>query len=327
MSQVVIVGGAVPEPCISQLLAEHAVVELDRNEIASEYGRSALESAEGIIVIGQVPLGREFFELTPALRVLSLRAVGYDSVDLEECALRRIVVCNTAGTLDRAVADLTVMLILAVTRRLPQALAYDWVDNADRPALGADINAKRIGLYGYGRIGSLTAKTLSDGFGAEVVYHNRSGGRGHADRYARWVERDELFQTSDVVSIHTPLIPETRHSVGARELGLMQRTAYLVNTSRGAVIDEQSLIDALVKGTIAGAALDVLEAEPPRPDNPLLMLDNVIITPHIGSATEQTRLAMASRATENLLAVLGGRPPISVVLDEQQFATTAEGTR
>lgn len=327
MARVVIIGGTVPPECMSELASEHNVEELDRDAVTSEAGRSVLERAEGIIAIGQIRFGREFFELTPALRVLSLRAVGYDRVDLVECASRRITVCNTAGTLDRAVADLTVMLILGAARQLPHLVAYDWSSGAPKPGLGVDISTKRIGLYGYGRIGSLVAATLHAGFESEVVYHNRSGHTGCADPHARWVERDELFRTSDVISVHTPLTSETRHSVGAREFGLMKKTTYFVNTARGAVVDEPALVDALTNGGIAGAALDVLEAEPPHPDNPLLKLQNVFITPHIGSATEQTRHAMAARATANLLAVLDGRPPLSVVLDEPQFATMAEGSR
>ncbi|WP_054374857.1 2-hydroxyacid dehydrogenase [Rhodococcus rhodochrous] len=327
MARVLVIGGTLPEQCLCELASEHTVRKLTRNAIETEEGRSALQTAEGIIAIGQIPLGQDFFDRTPNLRVLSLRSVGYDRVDLDECARRRIVVCNTAGTLDRAVADLTVLLILSAARRLSEALAYRWSDGDAKPALGLDIGSKRVGLYGYGRIGSLVGKTLTAGFGTEVVYHSRTGSENNGHQFGRWVERDELFCTSDVVSVHTPLTPDTWHSIGTREFDLMKSSAYLVNTARGAVVDEAALINALSSRSIAGAALDVLETEPPSADNPLLTLGNVLVTPHIGSATEQTRHAMASRATANLLAVLAGRRPTSVVLDESHFATTTEGTR
>jgi lactate dehydrogenase-like 2-hydroxyacid dehydrogenase len=270
-------------------------------------------------MIGQLPLEAERLDLMPRVRVVSLRAVGYDKVDLGACARRRITVCNTAGTLDRAVADLTVMHMLALTRRLGDNLGFDWAGGQPKPPLGLDISTTRIGLLGYGRIAKMTAQTLSAGFGSEVVYYTTSGAVGDSDPYAHWVSRRELFATSQIVSIHTPLNESTRGSVGRAEFDLMKKSGYLVNTARGAIIDEPALIEALQTGAIAGAGLDVLAAEPPESSNPLLSMSNVLITPHIGSGTEQTRLAMATRATDNLVRVLAGQWPISPVLDASGF--------
>jgi lactate dehydrogenase-like 2-hydroxyacid dehydrogenase len=306
---------------MNRLITRFRVVEVSREDYLERRNIDALGEAVGILIIGQLPLDTARLDLMPRMRVVSLRAVGYDKVDLSACARRRITVCNTAGTLDRAVADLTVMHMLALTRRLGDNLGFDWASGATKPPLGMDISTTRIGLLGYGRIAKMTARTLSAGFGSEVVYHTRSGAVGDSDPYAHWVSREELFSTSQLVSIHTPLTDSTRASVGRAEFDLMKRSGYLVNTARGAIVDEPALIDALQTGAIAGAALDVLAAEPPESTNPLLAMSNVLITPHIGSGTTQTRHAMATRATDNLVRVLAGEWPISPVLDASGFLT------
>lgn len=322
MDSIVIAGGTLPESCMKRLINRFHVTEIPREDYLRRHSRAALSEAVGLIMIGQLPLDAERIESMPRLKVVSLRAVGYDKVDLAACAGRRITVCNTAGTLDRAVADLTVMHMLALTRRLGDNLEFDWAENRiPKPALGMDISTTRVGLLGYGRIAKMTAQTLSAGFGAEVVYHTTSGAVGDADSHAHWVSRRELFATTQIVSIHTPLTESTRASVGRDEFAVMNESAYLVNTARGAIVDEPALIAALQSGAIAGAGLDVLAAEPPESTNPLLSMRNVLITPHIGSGTEQTRHAMATRATDNLVRVLAGEWPISPVLDASDFLT------
>lgn len=307
--------GDIPQEVVQRISQDHEVVVLDRREIDTSTGKQALARTEGVLVTGQLPINAAFLDAAPRLRVVSLRAVGYDRVDLDECRRRNVTVCNTPGVLDAAVADLTILLMLGLARRIEPNLACGrggWHESGQRPSLGCDVRGKVLGILGMGRIGRIVAKTACAGFGMTVVYHNRRA--SEADDVATYVDRDDLFCNSDFLSIHTPLTSETRGIVGAREISLMPRHAFLINTSRGAVVDERALVHALREEGIAGAGLDVTATTPLPPEHPLCALPNVLLTPHIGSATRETRLAMAELARRNLVAVLSDKEPESKVI-------------
>ena len=246
------------------------------------------------------------------LRIVANMAVGYDNIDVEAARERGIVVTNTPGVLDETTADVAFMLMLAAARRLGEAermlRAGRWGWWGPKQLRGFDVWGKKLGILGLGRIGQAVARR-GRGFGMEVLYHNRSR-QDDAEKElgARYLDLDDLLRESDFVSIHTPLTDETRHLIGERELGLMQQTAVLVNTSRGPVVDEAALADVLQDGRIFAAGLDVYEEEP-EVHPKLLELENAVLAPHIGSATVETRDRMATLAAENLRAVLRGERP------------------
>jgi glyoxylate reductase len=246
------------------------------------------------------------------LRVVANVAVGYDNVDLDAARSHRVTITNTPGVLTDATADLAIALMLAITRRLGEGerrirSGEPWAWSIDF-MLGRGLRGKTLGIVGYGEIGRATA-TRARAFGMEVVYTKRSAGRDPGR-----VELGELLERSHVVSLHCPLTPETRHLIDAAALARMRGDAYLVNTARGPVVDEAALAAALRDGAIAGAALDVFEREPEvHPD--LVALDNVVLIPHLGSATIETRTAMAELAAANAIAVLAGDGPPTAVFD------------
>jgi glyoxylate reductase len=248
-----------------------------------------------------------------SLRVVANVAVGFDNVDVPACRARRVIVTNTPGVLVDATADLTIALLLAVTRRVAEG---DRLLRAGQPwswamsfMLGSGLQDARLGLVGYGSIGRAVASRAS-AFGMRVQYtHSRSGDHparpSGSGRPAQEVSLTGLLETSDIVSLHCPLTAATRHLIDADALRLMRPTSFLINTARGPVIDEQALVDALQSGQIRGAGLDVFEHEP-HPHPALLRMDNVVMTPHLGSATSQTREAMAVLAARNVADVMSG---------------------
>jgi glyoxylate reductase len=228
-------------------------------------------------------------------------AVGTDNIDLEAAAARGIPVGNTPDVLTDATADLAFALLLALARHIVpgarQVRAGEWRTWEPAGSLGADLAGATLGIVGRGRIGSAMARR-AEGFGMEVVYSSRSSG----------VPLPELLERADFVSLHCPLTPDTRHLINADTLERMKDTALLVNTARGGVVDQDALRDALHAGRIAGAALDVTDPEPLPADHPLLDAPNLLVVPHLGSATVRTRAQMADMAVDNLLAALDGRP-------------------
>jgi glyoxylate reductase len=266
------------------------------------------------------------------LKVVANMAVGYDNVDLKAATERGIMVTNTPGILSETTADTAMMLILAVARRLTEADRYvranKWTSWTPKMMLGTDVHGKELGIYGLGRIGEEVAKRAL-GFDMKVSYYNRTRKLELERRYGiTYKPFERLLKESDFVTIHVPLTPTTRHSIGARELSSMKQSAYLVNTSRGPVVDEASLIKALKDKAIAGAALDVFETEPLPPDSPLLGMDNVVLTPHIGSASVETRTAMAVLAARNLVAALKGEAPPNLVNPKsREFLWARKGLR
>ena len=244
------------------------------------------------------------------LRIVANIAVGYNNIDLEACRQRGIVATNTPDVLTNACADFTWSLILAVTRRLGEAERQlrrgDWKGWALDHMLGTELRGKRLGLVGLGRIGRAVAEK-APAFGMTVAYTAR---RDAHLAGAEALPLDRLLATSDVVSLHCPLTSETRHLIDKKAFAKMKRSAYLINTARGPVVDEEALAWALKPRLIAGAALDVYEQEPiVHPD--LLTLENVMLIPHIASATTETRTAMAALAVSNALAVLDGQPALT----------------
>jgi glyoxylate reductase len=238
-------------------------------------------------------------------------AVGFDNIDLAACARRGVVVTNTPGVLDDATADLAFALILAARRRLGEGerlvrSGAPWQWGMDF-MVGHDLRGGRLGIVGLGGIGARVA-ALGRGFGMEIAYFGRRESPRAAQLGATRLDLDELLATSDVVSLHTPLTPATHHLIGARELRLMKPTATLVNTARGAVVDEAALAEALREGQIASAGLDVFEDEP-NVHPGLLELQNAVLVPHIGSATVETRAAMAELAARNAVAIAAGEAP------------------
>ncbi len=275
-----------------------------------------LEAAEGAVgVLSNVTekMDAEFMDAAgEGLKVIANMAVGYDNVEVEAARGRGIVVTNTPGVLDETTADTAFMLLLAAARRLGESertlRAGDWEWWGPKLFVGVDVWGKKLGIVGMGRIGQAVARR-GRGFGMEILYHNRSR-KEDAEKEidARRVDLDELLETADFVSIHTPLTDETRHLIGPEELRRMKPTAVLVNTSRGPVVDEGALADALADGRIFAAGLDVYEDEP-KVHPKLLDLENAVLAPHIGSGSQETRDQMAVLAAENIVAVLSGGEP------------------
>jgi glyoxylate reductase len=265
------------------------------------------EDVGGLIVANEpVPL-----ELLPALRVVANFGVGYDRIDVAACTARRVVVTNTPGVLDDATADLAFALLLAVRRQVVEGDRFvrsgGWSGSWSEGRLAEQVSGSTLGIVGLGRIGSAVARRAR-GFDMRVLYTRRL--RADSD-LGEWRALDDLLAESDVVSVHVPLTAETDGLLDARRLGLLRDGATLVNTARGEIVDEPALVRELVSGRIS-AGLDVFAHEPEVPAE-LLDLPNVVLTPHIGSATRQTREAMTRLAVDNILAVERGDPPLTPV--------------
>lgn len=249
----------------------------------------------------------------PQLRVVSNFAVGYDNIDVPACARRGIPVGNTPGVLTEATADLAFTLLLAVARRIAEADQFvrddRWVTWGPLLLLGRDVSGATLGIVGFGRIGREVARRAW-GFGMRVLYvdRNQAPSEVEAETGARRVDLDTLLAESDFVSLHVSLNPETRHLIDAAALSKMRPGSVLINTSRGPVVDQEALTDALRTGHLWGAGLDVTDPEPMRADDPLVRMPNCLVVPHVASATERTRDRMAEKAAHNILAGLRGEP-------------------
>jgi glyoxylate reductase len=256
---------------------------------------------EGLLSLLTDPVDAELIAAAPRLRAISNYAVGVDNVDVDAAASRGIPVGNTPDVLTESTADLAVGLMLGIARRLAEGEAFvragEWTTWEPGLMLGRDLHGATVGIVGYGRIGQAVGKRLQ-GFGCELLTHSRSGG----------VPLEELLGRSDFVTLHSPLTPATRGLIGEDALRRMKPSAYLVNTARGPIVDTDALARALQAGELAGAALDVTDPEPLPGDHPLLGAPNLLVVPHVGSATHATRERMADIAVDNLLAALDGRP-------------------
>jgi glyoxylate reductase len=254
----------------------------------------------------------------PRLRIISNLGVGVDNIDLEAATRAGIAVGHTPGVLTEATADLAFGLLMATARRIAEAdrhvRAGKWRTWGPMTMLGRDVHSSTIGLIGFGAIGQAMARRAT-GFGMRVLYLKHSSSKRMPQRGASGlanviaVSLPRLLAQSDYVSIHVPLTAKTRHMIGAREFALMKPGAILINTARGAVVDQAAMVAALKSGRLAGAGLDVTDPEPIAHRDPLLRFDNVVTTPHIGSASIDTRASMAAIAVDNILAALGGRVP------------------
>ncbi|MDR6688728.1 glyoxylate reductase [Arthrobacter sp. 1088] len=311
----VVVTGRVPQPALEKLRASHDVDAWEGSEsISREELLRRVAGADAIVSLLTERIDAELLDAAgPQLKVVSNVAVGYDNIDVPACTERGITATNTPGVLTEATADIAFGLILMATRRLGEG---ERLIRAGQPwkwgmffLLGSSLQGKTLGIVGMGGIGQATARRAK-AFGMEIVYQSRSeiDPAVAAELGARRVELDELLAISDVVSLHCPYGPGTHHLIGAEQLSTMKDSAYLVNTARGPIIDESALALALREGQIAGAGLDVFEQEP-KVHPWLLELENVTLVPHLGSATVETRTAMAVLAADNTLAVLGGKQP------------------
>jgi lactate dehydrogenase-like 2-hydroxyacid dehydrogenase len=297
------------------------------NEIADVvYLKGDLEehiAEAAALLVGGEPIDAEFLAKAPKLGIAARFGVGYDNVDVEACTARKVYATHTPDVLSGGVADHTWALILGFMRRIPEADAHTrtmWAKREGRLPFGWDMEGKVLGFLGLGRIGAEVLKR-SQGFGVETIYHDVVERPGLEERYGvKRVDFETLLRTSDILTVHVPLMPSTQGIIGAEELGKMKPSAVLVNTSRGPVIDEGALTEALKRGRIRGAALDVFEEEPTPLENPLLGLDNVVVTPHCASATWETRRKMAETAVANIRAYLEGRRPPNLVPEQRGAA-------
>ena len=316
----VLVTGRIPQPGIDVLVAAGHDVSVweDDGPIPRSELLARAAGASGVLSLITERIDAEFLAAAgPSLRIVSNVAVGYNNIDVPACASAGVVATNTPGVLTDATADIAMALILMVTRRLAEGERL--VRSGERwkwnmfMMLGTDIRNRRLGIVGMGQIGAATARRARS-FGMSVVYANRSEADAAVvdELGARRVSLDELFATSDVVSLHCPYTPDTHHLVNADRLASMKRTAYLVNTARGPVVDEEALVAALAAGHLAGAGLDVYENEPEVHPG-LVSRDDVVLLPHLGSATVETRAEMAVLAARNTVAVLAGQPPLTPV--------------
>lgn len=273
----------------------------------------ALRASDGLICTVSDRLDAAALGVEPLRAgILANYGVGYDHIDVAAAKARGLVVTNTPGVLTDATAELAVTLLLMVARRAGagerELRAGRWTGWRPTHLLGTGLTGKTLGIVGMGRIGQATALRLQLGWGMRVLYHSRSkhGEQGTAHG-ARWVELDQLLAESDVVSLHVPATPATKHLIDARRLALMKPSAFFINTARGDVVDEAALVAALEAGTIGGAGLDVYEREP-AVHPALLGMENVVLLPHLGSATNEARIAMGMRAIDNLRHFFEGRP-------------------
>jgi glyoxylate reductase len=304
-----------PGDALGRLAAEHDV-EVWPEQLPP--GRDELlaraPELDGLLSLLTEPVDAELIEAAPRLKAISNYAVGVDNIDLEAAAARGIPVGNTPDVLTDTTADLAVALMLGISRRLVEGDAYvrrgEWRTWETGLLLGHDLHGATVGIVGFGRIGQAVARRL-EGFGCEILHTTGAvrEGAGSARTGAmrdRGLPLEELLERSDFVSVHAPLTPATRGLIGDEALGRMKPTAYLVNTARGPIVDSAALGRALHAGRIAGAALDVTDPEPLPGDHPLLGAPNLLVLPHLGSATEATRARMADMAVDNLLAGLAG---------------------
>jgi glyoxylate reductase len=307
-----------------EILRQHAEVEVFEG-VDEPAPRSTILSkvreVDGLLCLLTDRIDSEVLEAGERLMVVSNCAVGYDNIDVEAATRRGIYVTNTPGILTDTTADFTWSLLLAVARRVAEADRYvrskRWVHPwGPKMFLGSDVYGKTLGIIGLGRIGKAVARRAK-GFDMKVLYYDvQRDRRAEEELGVTYRSLEEVLRESDYITLHVPLTKETFHLIGRRELSMMKRGAYLINTSRGAVIDEKELYRALKEGVIAGAALDVFEKEPIDPENPLLTLDNVVLAPHIASASVETRTKMAVTAARNLVAVLVGEEPPNLVNPE-----------
>jgi glyoxylate reductase len=308
----IFVTAKLPSSVLEKLAAAATLDLYTEGTLPADELRARVKNADALVCLLTDTIDRAVIDAAQSLRVIANVAVGYNNIDIAYARSKGIVVTNTPDVLTDATADLTWALLLGITRRISEGERLvrrgEWKGWALDFMLGSSLAGKQLGLVGVGRIGRAVA-ARAGAFGMHVAYTSR---REVDFPGAQPLALDQLLNSSDVVSLHVPLTPETRHLIDKRALARMKRSAYLINTARGPVVDEEALAWALREHLIAGAALDVYEREPEiHPD--LFGLENVLLVPHLGSATIETRTAMASLAADNAVAVLAGRPPLTPV--------------
>ena len=300
-------------------------LELRQWSHADPMPRAALlaevQHVEGLLCMITERVDEELLDAAPTLKVVATFGVGYDHIDVAACTARKVIVCNTPGVLTETTADLAWALILGIARRVGEGMEAikrgEWKLWSPQFMLGHDVHHATLGIVGLGAIGWQVARRAF-GFDMQVLYTSR---RRRTDLEPlgplRHVDLETLLRQSDFVSLHVPLTSETRHLIGEPQLGLMKPSAFLINTARGPIVDQRALYQACAAGRIAGAGLDVTDPEPMAADDPLLSLPNVLVVPHVGSASFETRIKMGRLAPENVAAVLSGqRPPAAVNLPD-----------
>ena len=306
-------------PALMQRLEAHANVTLIERLDAEGMNklRAALPQAQGILG-ASLKLDAQLLDLAPNLEAVASVSVGVDNYDIDYLTERKIQLTNTPDVLTETTADTGFALVLASARRVVELANMvrngKWQKNVGPEHFGTDVHGKTLGIIGMGRIGEALAQRGHFGFGMPVIYHSNSPKPAVEARFnAQYRSLDELLQQADFICLTLPLTAQTEGLIGAEQFALMRRESIFINISRGKVVDEAALINALQQGQIRGAGLDVFEREPLELTSPLLQLDNVVATPHIGSATFETREAMARCAVENLLAALAGARPANLV--------------
>ena len=307
-------------PAARTILNEHFEVDYYPDRIPRAELLKRIADKDGLICLLTEKVDEELLSTAPKLRIASTVSVGHDNIDVPACTAHKVVATNTPGVLDDTTADFAWTLLMAIARRLIEG--DTWLRSGTWPGwdldqlVGGDVWGKTLGVLGFGRIGRGVARR-SLGFNMRVLYNDavRAPAEVEKELHAEFVDRDRLFRESDFISVHVPLMPETRHLISTDNLEKMKRTAFLVNTSRGPVVDEGALAEALENKKIAGAALDVFEHEP-KVHPALLARKDVILTPHIASASVDTRTKMAVMAASNVIAHFHGkRPPNALNAD------------
>ena len=302
-------------------VAEVEIFEGENNPIPRDLLLKKAREVNGLIPLLTDRIDAELMDQADNLKVVSNYAVGYNNIDVDEATKRGIRVTNTPGVLTDTTADYAFALMMATSRRIAEADKYirdgEWIHAwGPKMFIGGDVHGKTLGIVGIGRIGSAMVPRAR-GFNMDVIYYDCvRNSKKERELNLEYKTLEDVLENSDFVSMHVPLTPETRHMISEKQLRMMKPTAYLVNTSRGPVIDEEALYKALKEGWIAGAALDVHEKEPTNPNSPLLDLDNIIVTPHIASASVETRTKMAVIAATNCAAVMRGMEPPNLVNPE-----------
>lgn len=306
-------------PEVEEYIGKHCTYSKWEGEkpLTSEQLAGHISDVEGLLTAGG-RIDADLLDHAPHLKVVSTMSVGYNNFDLNTMKQRGIKGTNTPDVLNDTVADLIMALMLSVARRVPEMDRYvregSWKRGDNESLFGLDVHHKTLGIIGMGSIGQAVARRGKFGFGMNILYHNRSRSeRAEQELNAVYATIEELLEQSDFIVLLTPLTEETRHMIGEAEFTRMKETAIFINASRGQTVDEEALIRALQNKMIYGAGLDVFEKEPVDSGNPLLSMPNVVLLPHIGSATEKTRLDMAMRAAENMVSVLQGGTPAGLV--------------
>ncbi|WP_100397785.1 2-hydroxyacid dehydrogenase [Bacillus sp. FJAT-44742] len=282
--------------------------------------KEALEKAEGIINV-ELEVNEKLLSHAPNLKVVCNVSVGYDNLDIEALTKRNITATNTPGVLTDTTADAIFSILLGTARRIPELDQYvkngEWTKVLPEEKFGTDVHHKTLGIIGMGRIGQAIAKRARFGFDMNILYYNRSQKPEAEDQYeAEFVSFDELLGRSDFVCLMTPLTNETRHLMNREAFQKMKKEGIFINGSRGETVDEKALIEALEAGEIKAAGLDVFQQEPVEKDNPLLHMENVVTTPHLGSSTHENELNMSRLAEKNLRAALQGKQPKHLINEE-----------